>query len=297
MAAECTAGWYRFALGDFTCTVVSDGPLVIAPATRGFTGAPDGAVERALHDAFLPSDRLILAQNALVVDTGRQRLLIDTGTGNSKILNVRAKVPQGGRLLAHMRDAGIDPASIDVVAITHPHFDHFWGLSTDEGARNFPNAQLAISETDLAFWTDDTRAPPARPGEAAPVAGVLLNLAPYRDRLIMVRDGQEVIPGVTALATPGHTLGHHAYRIASGGESLIHFGDVAHHHVLLLRNPRWHVSFDTDGDLAEASRVRLLDQLATDRLWAMGFHTPWPGLGHVARDGEGFAWYQTAVLV
>jgi glyoxylase-like metal-dependent hydrolase (beta-lactamase superfamily II) len=296
-STEATSGWYRFQLGDFTLTVVSDGPLPIAPATRGFIDVPDESVIQGLHDAFLPTDRLLLAQNALVVDTGHRRVLIDTGTGNSQQLNIRARVPQGGRLLAHMRDAGIDPASIDIVALTHPHFDHCWGLSADDGTRNFPNAQLAISEADLAFWTDETRMIPGRAGEPSPTAGAILNIRPYSDRLVMVRDGQDVVPGITALATPGHTIGHHAYRISSGGESLIHFGDVVHHHILLLRHPHWRIAFDTDGALAVETRQRLLDELATDRALAMGYHTPWPGLGHVARRGEAYEWVQVPILV
>ena len=296
-ASQVTAGYYRFRVGDIACTAISDGPLPIAPATRGFVGAPDGAVERELGEAFLRTDRLVLGQNALVVESGGKRLLIDTGTGNSEALGVRTNVPEGGRLHAHLLDAGIDPASIDVVALTHPHFDHCWGLTTDAGERRFPNAQLALTEIDLDFWTDPSRVGTEKAGGAPAFRGAILNITPYRDRLVMLRDGQALIPGVTALAAPGHTLGHTAYRIASGGESLIHFGDVVHHHVLLLRHPRWQMTFDTDGGMAAETRVRMLDALATDRALAMGYHTPWPGLGHVARQGDAYAWVQTPIFV
>jgi len=106
----------------------------------------------------------------------------------------------------------------------------------------------------------------------------------------MVRDGQEVAPGLTAMATPGHTLGHHAFRISSNGASLINTGDLIHHHVLAFEHPEWRVSFDTDPDLGAQSRMRLLDMLAAERAAALVYHCPFPGYGHVVRQGAHYAW-------
>ncbi|HYF06414.1 MAG TPA: MBL fold metallo-hydrolase, partial [Acetobacteraceae bacterium] len=111
-----------------------------------------------------------------------------------------------------------------------------------------------------------------------------------RDRMIMARDGAEVIPGVTAIATPGHTVGHMVYAITSGGRTMVNTGDLAHHHVLLLRRPMWEFAYDTDPRQSAQTRSRMLDRLANERHTVLSYHFPWPGVGHVARQGEGYAW-------
>lgn len=157
------------------------------------------------------------------------------------------------------------------------------------GDRVFPNAQVAVSEADLRFWTDDAnkRGPEFM---VSFIDGAKKNLNAYRDRLVMVRDGQEVAPGVTAIATPGHTVGHHVYAITSGGTTVVNTGDLAHHQVLLLRRPMWEFAYDTDPKQSAQTRARMLERLATDRHAMLSYHFPWPGLGHVAKEGEGYAW-------
>ncbi len=108
--------------------------------------------------------------------------------------------------------------------------------------------------------------------------------------MVMVRDGQPVVPGVIAMATPGHTVGHTVYAISSGNQVVVNTGDLAHHHVLLLKRPLWEFAYDTDPKLSAQSRSRMLDRLATDRHAMVSYHFPWPGLGHVAKDGAGYAW-------
>jgi glyoxylase-like metal-dependent hydrolase (beta-lactamase superfamily II) len=198
--------------------------------------------------------------------------------------------PTTGRLLANMRAAGIEPGQIDLVVLTRAHCDHCWGLvDGPSGDRVFPNAQVAVSEADLRFWTDDAnkRGPEFM---VSFIDGAKKNLNAYRDRLVMVRDGQEVAPGVTAIATPGHTVGHHVYAITSGGTTVVNTGDLAHHQVLLLRRPMWEFAYDTDPKQSAQTRARMLERLATDRHAMLSYHFPWPGLGHVAKEGEGYAW-------
>lgn len=281
--------WHRFRIGEFEATVLSDGALPLGDPAQSFLGVEAGEIRRMLTENFLPPGAATLAQNALVLNTGRQLVLFDTGMGDSMGEASRMFGSTTGQLLRNMRAAGIDPAQIDMVIATHAHCDHIWALVDANGNRNFPNAQVAIAEADLRYWTDDAnkRGPDFM---TAFIDGARKNLAPYRDRMVMVRDGQEVIPGVTAVAAPGHTVGHHCYIISSGDRIVMNTGDLAHHQLLLLRRPGLEFSFDTDPKLSAVTRTRLLDRIARDRYAILSYHFPWPGLGHVLREGEGYGW-------
>ena len=281
--------WYRFRLGAFEATVVSDGRLPLGQPTLAFPVSPPAEVVGLLRDGFLTPDAATLEQNVLVLNTGRQLILFDTGMGDSMGEASRMFGPTTGRLLANLAAAGIRPEEVDLVVLTHAHCDHCWALVDANGNRNFPNARVALSEADLRYWTDDAN----KRGPAfmtSFVDGAKRNLGAYRDRMVMVRDGAEVAPGVVAAAAPGHTVGHHVYTIESDGQTLINSGDLAHHHVLLLRRPLWEFSFDTDPKQSAQTRARMLDRIATDRTAMLSYHFPWPGLGHVARAGEGYEW-------
>jgi len=282
-------GWYRFKLGSLDVTVLSDGPLPIRPPERGFIDVPNASVSELLQENYLPTDHLPLAQNVVVVDTGRKRILIDAGVGTSAVLQSRKYGPDAGRLIPNMRASGIDPSSIDIVALTHPHHDHCWGLVDESGNANFPNAELAISEDDFRFWTDESKLSGTSPNPAW-VEGARHSLLPYADRIIPLRDRQEIATGLTALASPGHTIGHHLFAISSEGRTMIHMGDSIHHQLLLLKHPEWRVAWDTDADLGVQSRLRLLDMISTDRLIALGYHCAWPGHGHIAKERVGYSW-------
>jgi len=289
MLGGTAPAWYRFRIGDFEATVISDGPLPLGRPGDGFPGAPPAEMNQILTENFLPTDGVVLAQNILVLNTGRQLILFDTGMGESMGQDSRMFGPTTGRMLANLRAAGIEPAQIDIVAITHAHCDHCWGLVDASGARVFPNAQVAISEADLRFWTDEAnkRGPAFMP---IFIEGAKRNLNAYRDRILPVRDEQPVAPGVMALATPSHTIGHHVFAITSGGRTVINSGDLAHHHAIMLRRPAWEFAFDSDPAHSARSRARMLDRVATDRHAMLSYHFPWPGLGHVARQGGGYTW-------
>ncbi len=288
--------WYRFRWGAMEATVISDGALPLGPPAAGFPAAPAAEVNSLLTAAFLPTGNITLEQNALVLNTGRQLILFDTGMGESMGADSRMFGPTTGRLVANLRAAGIDPAAIDMVILTHAHCDHCWALVDASGARNFPNAQVAISEADLRFWTD----PANKRGPAfmtSFIDGATKNLNAYRDRMVMVRDEQPVVAGITALSTPGHTIGHTVYAIESGGRVMINSGDLAHHQVLLLRRPMWEFSFDSDPGQSARSRTRMLQRVAQDGHAMLSYHFPWPGLGNVSREGEGFAWHPAGMNV
>jgi len=277
--------WHRFRLGEFEATVVSDGPLALGEPSGAFQGAQKADLDKLLTDNFLPTDNVVLEQNALVLNTGRQLLLFDTGMGSSKIFG-----PTTGRLAANLKAAGFDTKDFDGVILTHAHSDHCWGLVGDDGRPTFPNAQVHLSQADFDFWTAEWK--PGQPDWMKDfLAGTRRALMPVRDRLAFVADGKEVVPGVTAMTAPGHTVGHTAYVISSGTRSLLFSGDLVHHHILLLQRPRLQFSFDTDPAQAVASRIRAFDMAAANRMQVLSYHFPFPGLGHVAKAGEGYVWH------
>jgi glyoxylase-like metal-dependent hydrolase (beta-lactamase superfamily II) len=281
--------WYRFPIGEFQATVVSDGGLPLGKPADGFPQAPPVELAGILRGNFLPAEGVLLEQNALVLNTGRQLILFDTGMGESMGEASRMFGPTTGKLLANLRTAGFAPEQFDLIVLTHAHCDHCWGLVDAQGAKVFPNAQVALSEADLRFWTDDGNK--RGPAFMTPfIDGAKKNLSAYRDRMVMVRDEQEVAPGVVAMAAPGHTVGHHVYAITSGNRVVVNSGDLAHHHAIMLQRPAWEFAYDTDPPQAARTRMRILDRMATDRHAMLSYHFPWPGLGHVARASDAYTW-------
>jgi glyoxylase-like metal-dependent hydrolase (beta-lactamase superfamily II) len=273
---------YRFKLGAFEGTVISDGPLAIGEAKpEMFNGMTKEALDRELTANFLSPSNVVLEQNALIINTGDKVVLFDTGVGVSKAFGDKA-----GRLLSNLKAAGIDPKDVDAVVLTHAHPDHCWGLTGAGGAFSFPNAQIYMTEADLTFWTDEgKRSMPFFGGFIDPTRAALL---PQRDRIVFVKDGQEILPGIHVLATPGHTVGHVSYMITSQGESLCNTGDIAHHYVLVVQNPKVEFAFDTDPKQGSATRIKMFDMLAAQRTRALTYHFPWPGIGYIAKRGDGF---------
>jgi glyoxylase-like metal-dependent hydrolase (beta-lactamase superfamily II) len=288
-AANQAPYFYRFAHGKMQATVVSDGILPLGDPSGTFLGAAKEDVAKMLTDNFLAPANVVLEQNVLILNTGDRLVLFDTGMGTSQLFG-----PTPGKLLANLKAAGIEPADIDAIVATHAHCDHVWGIMAEDGSRNFPNAQIYISQTDFDYWTDEAKLAIKEPAFMKDfVEGARKNLLPNRDRIVFIKDGQEFLPGVVAMTTPGHTVGHMAFMVTSEGKTLAGIGDVTHHQVLLLERPRLEFAFDSDPKQAAATRVRLLDTLAANRTQMIAYHFPWPGIGHVAKQGEGFRYYPT----
>jgi glyoxylase-like metal-dependent hydrolase (beta-lactamase superfamily II) len=247
--------FYRFNMGGAQVTVVSDGPLPLGPPKGTFVGAPDDEIKKMLTDNFLSPDNIVLEQNSPIVNMGDKLVLFDTGMGTSKAFG-----PTTGRQQKSMAEAGIKPEDIDAVV-------------------------FYIAQSDFDYWTDEGKM-------GSPLKDFIVharkNLLPVRDRLVFYKDGQEILPGVTAMAAPGHTVGHHIFMVNSDGKSFAFLGDLTHHQILLLEKPRMQFSYDTDPKQAAESRVKMLDMLATNKIPVMSYHYPWPGYGHVVKTAEGF---------
>ena len=272
--------WHRLNLGNAEVTVISDGPLALGDPKGTFTGVPEDEMRKMLTDNFLSPTSIVLEQNSPIVNTGDKLVLFDTGLGSTKGFG-----PTTGRQQKSMAEAGIKPADIDAVVFSHAHPDHVGGVVGDDGKPMFPNAQYYIAQSDLEFWTDEGK-------NNGPLKDFIAiarkNLLPVRDRIVFYKDGQEFLPGIQAMSTPGHTVGHTIFMITSDGKSLAYLADLTHHPILLLEKPRMEFSYDTDPKQAAASRVKMLDMLAANKIAVMAYHYPWPGVGHVVKTGEGF---------
>jgi glyoxylase-like metal-dependent hydrolase (beta-lactamase superfamily II) len=279
---------YRFHLGDTECTVVSDGPLDLGPPAQSFPGVSEEEIREQLARNFLPIDTVLAEQNILIVQVGGKRVLFETGMGAEETLFGT----NSGRLFSSLERAGIAPESVDAIACSHPHPDHIGGICSPSGEPRFPNAQIYLSKKDFSFWTDEKLL-----GTKADAAVKIArsNLLPVRDRLVFFEDGEEFLPGVQAMYTPGHTAEHTCFILTAKNQSLALIGDVSHHPVLLLERPRNHFVADLDPKQAAASRVRLFAMLAEKRMPILGYHFPWPGIGHVAAEGDGFRYVPEAV--
>ncbi|QQP91303.1 MBL fold metallo-hydrolase [Skermanella sp. TT6] len=275
--------FYRFKLGDAEGTIVSDGTLPLGDPRKNFTGLSEEEIQRQLHDNFLPGDNAVLEQNVLVLNTGDRLVLFDTGMGSLQLFG-----PTTGKLMNNLRQAGIDPKDIDAVVMSHAHIDHCGGCMADDGTRNFPNAQYYITQADYEFWTDETKVPAQF---KVFLDTAVKNLSPNRDRIKFIKDGEEFLPGIHAILAPGHTVGHTIFMINSGNSSLCYIADLAHHPVLLLEKPLTEFMYDTDPKQSAQSRMKMLTMLAANRTPILAYHFAWPGIGHVAKHGEGFRYH------
>jgi glyoxylase-like metal-dependent hydrolase (beta-lactamase superfamily II) len=272
--------FYRFNVGDAEVTVVSDGALGLGDPKGTFTGVPDDEMRKMLSDNFLSPTSVVLEQNSPIVNTGDKLVLFDTGMGTAKNFGSTT-----GRQQKSMTEAGIKAEDIDAVVFSHGHIDHIGGVVDDSGKVLFPNAQYYVAQSDFDFWTDEGKT-------GGPlkdfIAHARKNLLPVRDRLVFYKDGQEFLPGVQALAAPGHTVGHTIFMVSSGGKSFAYTADLTHHPILLMEKPRMEFAYDTDPKQAAESRVKMLDMLAANKIPVLAYHYPWPGIGHIAKTGEGF---------
>src|SRR5271163_902232 len=248
---QAQPGFYRFKLGAIEITVVSDGMLAFPAETLWGDRAEDA---RGLLTSTFQTPRPVGLQiNTVLVNTGDKLVLIDAGCGVDKFQKTT------GGLLGNLAAAGYAPGDIDMILLTHAHFDHLWGISDHENASLvFPSAEFVASETEVAFWSDPELAGKLPPAQQPRVTQANLKLASPRMRLI--KGVAEVAPGVTTFDTPGHTPGHISVRISSGSEELLLTGDVVVNSAVSFLHPEWPFGFDIDAPLATKTRMAFLDR-------------------------------------
>jgi len=282
LAGTQVPGVYRLKVGAFEVTVLSDGWIPLQ--TKLFSGDSEGAT-KLLERAFLAKDATPTSVNAWLVNTGDRLVLVDTGTSN-------VFAPTLGRMAKHFAEAGVDPAAVDAVILTHLHPDHAGGLLTTEKKIAFPNASVHVHEAEYGFWTSpDVRGQaPAELKSFFDIAQAAIK--PYVDagKVRMFKNNSELFPGISLMMAPGHTVGHTMVRVSSNGGELLLWGDIVHNAAIQFPQPERALVFDTDQAMAIASRKAVYDMVANDRLMIAGAHLPFPGLGHVAKTSSGYAY-------
>ncbi|WP_232785361.1 MULTISPECIES: MBL fold metallo-hydrolase [unclassified Serratia (in: enterobacteria)] len=199
--------------------------------------------------------------------------------------------PTLGAIKSNLRAAGYQPEQVDTILLTHLHPDHACGVS-DQGKAAFPNATVYASKADGDYWLSKEVALKA-PKDAQPMFKMVQDaVAPYAEqgKLKLYSPGEQLLPGLEVIATPGHTPGHTSYLFSSGGQKLLLWGDIVHSHSLQFAEPEVAVDFDTDSKQAIATRQKVFADAAKNKLWVGGAHLPFPGLGHVRVEGKGYAW-------
>jgi glyoxylase-like metal-dependent hydrolase (beta-lactamase superfamily II) len=275
-------GFYRFKVGGLTVTTLHDGYLRRPAVDRSLVRNVEPAeLQAALREGFLPTTHFDIPITVTFVETPRGLVAFDGGTGGQV-------TPTAAGLEATMRAAGLDPARVALVAVSHFHGDHISGLTTRDGAVVFPNAEVAVPEAEWAYWTDEAAAGRAPEGQRPTFANTRRRFAPYQARLRRYGDGTELLPGVRAHSAFGHTPGHSVFHVADGAEQLIVLADLTNHPVLNMRDPGWHFAGDQDPEAAAASRRRVLDRAAADRVRCTAYHWPFPANGYVAKEGAGY---------
>ena len=279
---------YRFKLGAFEVTNILDGAIVREGMHPHF-GA-DQSAETVVE--FARANRIDTGRFEhhfvpTLVDTGRELILFDTGNGGlaRNIANFKGRLPDGD-LRALLPAAGYKAEDVDIVVITHGHPDHIGGLTAD-GAPAFPNARYVFGAAEFDFWKrgDNIR-------EARKVNRELFMkiAAPFAAQATFLDPGGEVVSGIRAVDATGHSPGLLAYHLESEGQRALIWADVAIHYVMSLARPDWQVDVDDIKDKAVATRRRILDMVASDKIWAIGHHMPFPSLGFVDRTNEGYRW-------
>jgi glyoxylase-like metal-dependent hydrolase (beta-lactamase superfamily II) len=277
-------GFYRFKVGDYEVTAINDGTWFLKLNPGFVRNAETADVQKALANAFLPTEAIPVPFTTLVVNTGSKVIALDTGTGGA----LTGMAPQSGTYAANLAAAGIDPKSVDAIYISHFHPDHINGIKAKDNTLFFPNASINVPDVEWAFWMDDSnmaKAPEAQQGSFKNVRRVFGDIAGKVQRFT---PGKEVESGIVSIAAPGHTPGHTAYAINSGNQSMLYLADVTNNPWLFVRNPTWQAAFDMDGNQAVETRKTLLDRAASDKMRAHGYHWPFPASGYITKTATGY---------
>ena len=280
-AEKQAPGIYRYKIGTFEVTALYDG-IWYRPITDTFIrNAPFAAVEQALDVAFMPHDKLETPFTTLIVNTGKRLVLLDTGTGGQI-------APTAGMIADNLAAAGIAPKDVDQIVISHFHPDHINGIKDKDNALIFADAEIMVPEPEWAYWMDDATMNAAPADQKLTFLNQRRIFSDIAEQVTRYTPGKEVSPGIVSLPAPGHTPGHTVFAIHSGDASLLVLSDTAQHPAIFARHPDWQAAFDVDGDQAVATRKKLFDRAAADRMLVTGYHFPFPACGHLITTASGY---------
>lgn len=272
---------HRFNIGDMAVTVIDDAKFTF-PAPAFAANQPEGTIDSFLAGYGLPGDFVTAHMQITLIQTGGRTVLLDTGMGD---ITFPGNEPDNGRLVAGLAAIGIATDDITDVIISHGHPDHIGGCALD-GMPCFKNATYHIPPSELEFWTQ-------KPGTEENFMNTMIavgnaKLDPLEGMIKSYKDGDEVAPGITAIAAPGHTLGHHAFNLKSGDASLLHLMDAAVHYLVGPEQPDWALAVEMDPDAAAATRRKLFNTASESGTLIAGYHFPFPGIGRMIDTGD--AW-------
>jgi glyoxylase-like metal-dependent hydrolase (beta-lactamase superfamily II) len=279
-------GFYRYKVGDYECTSINDGARSFPMPDKWVTNVAKDEALAAAEAAYMPKGMVTVPFNPQLINTGSKLILLDTGNGIATLEPTKGAV---GRTLQNLAAAGVDPKSIDIVLISHLHPDHTNGIRALDGSMAFPNAELMVPAKEWEFWMSDENAAKADSEITKNYfANVKKIYAGIESKVTKYDWGKEVAPGITAVATPGHTPGHTSFVVASGNSKILIQSDVTNIPEFFVRNPDWHVAYDYDPALAQETRHKFYDMAAAEKATVVGFHFTFPSVGHVEKDGNGY---------
>jgi len=280
-----SSGWYRYKVGTHEVTVATDGVTRFRFPDGFVINKSRDEVNEAWAGLFQEKDQMAIPYSPIAVNTGSKLIVIDTGTGEA---NFEASKGSAGQFHGNLKASGIDRNQVDVVIISHFHGDHIFGLLTPDNKPSFPNAEIMVPATEWRYFMDDAEMAKQTTDRMKGVFAGARRVFDNLGRKVTQYDAnKEIAPGITSLATYGHTPGHISYVIASGNAKVFVQSDVTNN-PLFVRNPGWHLMFDQDPQMAEATRRRVYDMLVADKMMVQGFHYPFPSLAYVEKSGNGY---------
>lgn len=276
-------GYYRVQFGTYTVTALSDGTLAISHA-KLLHGGTQVEIDQTLRNAGVDDHHRETSINVFLIDTGSKRILVDAGAGD--LFGACC-----GHLPEMLAAAGYDVNSIDVILLTHVHGDHSGGI-TREGKRIFPNATLYLAKAELDYWMSDEAKAKAKTSHQDMFVKGRAALAPYiaAGRVQTFTGGTEIFPGIRTIAAPGHTPGHTQYEFTSAGHTMLFIGDMIHVAEVQLPMPAITIDYDANETEAAKTRIKTLAMLAQTHELVAAPHISFPGLGHIYKQGDGYAW-------
>jgi glyoxylase-like metal-dependent hydrolase (beta-lactamase superfamily II) len=278
--------FHRYKIGDIEVTVLPDGFRQVPVNNNYLVNASTEDLAKALAAAGLPTDKMRNTYSPIVLTIGGKRVLVDTGNGEAASIESKG---ERGTLNANLEAAGLDRSAIDIVVISHFHADHVNGLLMPDNSPAFPNAEIKVPEVEWKFWMDDGEMSRASKGRMTELfANNRRVFDTLKRKVTPYAWDKEVAPGMTAVGTPGHSIGHTSFVVTSTGKTVFVQSDVCNNIAVFAPYPDWHGFFDQDPPKAAETRRRVYDMLVAEKLPVQGYHIPFPALGRVEKAGSGY---------